>query len=102
MEAADVEDLVDQIYAANDSTGDGKILLMLNSDSFAGYASDFKESIFDQVEGIKQLEEEFFPHEDLVRWNMPMVKCQSSKNSGWRLRRQMLREFGDFRMDVCL
>ena len=39
---------------------------MLNS--FAGYASDFKESSFDQVEGIKQLEEDFFPHEDLVRW----------------------------------
>ena len=37
---------------------------------FAGYASDFKEASFDEIEGIKQLEEDFFPHEDLVRWNM--------------------------------
>jgi len=52
MAAADVEDLIKEIYAANDSTG---------------YASDFKESSFDQVAGIKELEEDFFPHEDLVR-----------------------------------
>ena len=67
MEAADVEDMISQIYAVNDSTGDEKILLISNSDSFAGYASNFKESSFDQVEGIEQLEQEIFPHEDLVR-----------------------------------
>merc|ERR1712192_189829 len=56
MAAEAVEDLISQIYAVNDS---------------AGYASDFKEASFDQVEGIKQLEEDFFPHEDLVRLAPP-------------------------------
>ena len=67
MAAASVEDLINQINAVNDSTGDGKILLMLNYDSFAGFKSDFNESRFDHVEGIKKLEEDFFPHKDLVR-----------------------------------
>ena len=82
-------------------------------DSFAGYKkSGFSESSFDQAEGMKEMEEDFFPHEDLVRWNMPMVKCQSSKKSdpGWRRPlpppeqiqcRQMLWEFGDLKVDTC-
>merc|ERR1711971_113466 len=56
METAAMEDLINQIHAVNDSTG---------------YASEFKESSFVQVEGIKQLEEDFFPHEDLVRLAPP-------------------------------
>ena len=68
MAAADVEDLIKEIYAANDSTGDENDLLSAEDlFCFEGYASDFKESSFDQVAGIKELEEDFFPHEDLVR-----------------------------------
>ena len=40
----------------------------LTYDSFAGYKkSGFSESSFDQAEGMKEMEEDFFPHEDLVR-----------------------------------
>merc|ERR1712110_1017663 len=67
MGVAAVEDLINQINAVNDSTG---------------YKSDFKES---RVEGIKQLEEDFFPHEDLVRLAPQTSPRPNSTNSGvWR------------------
>merc|ERR1719339_407549 len=70
VKAVAVEDLVSQVYAVNDSIG---------------YTSDFKESSFDQVEGIKQLEEDFFPHEDLVRLAPLTSPRTNSTNSGvWR------------------
>ena len=68
---------------------------------FEGYASDFKESSFDQVAGIKELEEDFFPHEDLVRWDLSDVNVKSVKNPGWR--RKKLQEFVDFKVvGACL
>ena len=90
------------------------VLFYRTYDSFAGYKkSGFSESSFDQAEGMKEMEEDFFPHEDLVRWNMPRVKCQSSKKAepGWRRPlpppeqsqcRQILREFGALKVDACL
>ena len=82
-------------------------LFMLNS--FAGYASDFKESSFDQVEGIKQLEEDFFPHEDLVRWHVmivSMVKCQTrlappnAPAGAWGLQSKRMTVAGEYTMFV--
>merc|ERR1711973_543888 len=51
--AETVDDVIAQIIAVNETA--------------VGYASDFSESSFNKVQGIRELEENFFPHEDLVR-----------------------------------
>merc|ERR1712126_674655 len=55
--AKTVDDVIAQIIAVNETA--------------VGYASDFSESSFNKVQGIRELEENFFPHEDLVRLAPP-------------------------------
>merc|ERR1712179_354318 len=75
MGAATMEDMISQISAVDDSTGYKK--------------SGFSESSFDQAEGMKEMEENFFPHEDLVRLapptSAPGTKSSNANASGvWR------------------
>jgi len=75
MFAATMEHMINQISAVDDSTGYKK--------------SGFSESSFDQAEGMKEMEEDIFPHEDLVRLapptSAPGTKSMSSNALGvWR------------------
>ena len=74
--AKTVDDVIAQIIAVNETAvGADKDHQIFKSNLdvhcthslLAGYASDFSESSFNQVHGIRELEENFFPHEDLVR-----------------------------------
>ena len=74
--AETVDDVIAQIIAVNETAvGADKDHPIFKSDLnvhcnpslLEGYASDFSESSFNKVHGIRELEENFFPHEDLVR-----------------------------------
>ena len=70
-----MDDVIAQIIAVNETAvgadkniqHSSQIKMYCTPPLLAGYASDFSESSFNKVHGIRELEENFFPHEDLVR-----------------------------------